>query len=221
MAKAKKTKKPIKNAVKKSVKTNIKKAVVENNEKIPLNTAVKVQEKESKDMNCDNKLSTCCNKESCSCCNKECCYQVWMCKSKCIQFIHCFFKPMLQLVIRLFMANIFLKSGLTKIESWDKTLWLYNNEYKIKFMSVDVAAFLSTAIELACPVLLILGLATRFSSLVLIGMTLFIEFTYVNNIEHYYWVILLSVLFIYGPQKISLDYYLKKMLCKCEDKSKK
>src|SRR2546423_15406564 len=75
--------------------------------------------------------------------------------------------PAGDLVIRLWIANVFIKSGLTKIQNWEGTLYLFQNEYKVPLLPPELAAFAGTATELVFPVLLVLGLATRFSALVL------------------------------------------------------
>lgn len=41
--------------------------------------------------------------------------------------------PIVNLIIRIYMARIFWLSGLTKLASWDKTLWLFSNEYKVPY----------------------------------------------------------------------------------------
>lgn len=72
--------------------------------------------------------------------------------------------PVLDLGIRLWVANVFWKSGLTKIASWDTTLALFENEYDVPLLSPDVAALLGTGAELLLPVLLVFGLGTRFAA---------------------------------------------------------
>jgi putative oxidoreductase len=120
------------------------------------------------------------------------------------------------LAVRLWIAEIFFMSGLTKIKSWTTTIALFEDEYKVPFLSPEVAAYIATFAELALPVLLILGLMTPLSALGLIGMTLVIEiFVYPDTTEHYYWLLLLSVLFTHGGGKFGLDYWLLKRLKKC------
>ena len=75
--------------------------------------------------------------------------------------------PASDLLIRLWIANIFWKAGTSKLASWDSTLYLFEYEYAVPFLSPELAAYLGTGVELGMPVLLALGLATRFSALVL------------------------------------------------------
>ena len=60
------------------------------------------------------------------------------------------------------------------------------------------------------PVLLIVGLATRFSALALLIMTLVIQiFVYPNAYAvHGTWAAILLMLMKYGPGKISIDHFL-------------
>ncbi len=81
----------------------------------------------------------------------------------------------LALPLRAAIATVFWNSGTTKLASWDTTLELFSDEYKVPLLSPDVAATLSASIELSMPVLLVLGLCTRGAALVLLGMSSFIE----------------------------------------------
>jgi len=76
-------------------------------------------------------------------------------------------RPLLALGFRLYVARVFLLSGLTKIHDWSVTLALFQNEYHVPVLSPAVAATLGTATELSMPVLLALGLGTRFAAGVL------------------------------------------------------
>jgi putative oxidoreductase len=111
--------------------------------------------------------------------------------------------------IRVWMARIFWYSGLTKIADWESTVALFKYEYKVPIISPEIASILSTAVELCCPVLLILGLATRLATIPMIFMVIIIEITYLDMREHYYWIMLLLMILTYGPGKISLDNLLK------------
>jgi putative oxidoreductase len=122
------------------------------------------------------------------------------------------------LVIRLWIAEIFFTSGLTKIKSWTTTIALFEDEYKVPLLSPETAAYIATFAELVLPVLLIFGLMTPLSALSLIGMTLVIEvFVYPDTTEHYYWLLLLGVLLTHGGGKFGLDYWLLKRFKKCPD----
>ncbi len=78
-----------------------------------------------------------------------------------------YLSPLLDLGLRLWVARVFWNSGLTKIQSWDTTLMLFEYEYAVPLLSFKTAAILATGIELGVPVLLVVGLGSRLGALVL------------------------------------------------------
>lgn len=118
--------------------------------------------------------------------------------------------PALMLLIRFWMAKIFWYSGLTKISSWSSTVFLFKEEYKVPIVPPELAAYFATAFELACPVLLLFGFATRLATLPMLAMTGVIQFTYLDLIDHYYWSMLLALILCYGPGTLSLDHLISK-----------
>ncbi|MBY0500928.1 MAG: DoxX family protein [Alphaproteobacteria bacterium] len=131
---------------------------------------------------------------------------------KIIFFMERFVGPFLFLFIRFWVARIFWDSGRCKIQSWPTTVMLFKNEYKVPFLSADFAAFSATAIELICPILLIIGLASRFAAIPMLIMAAVIQCVYLCSNEHIYWSILLGLIICYGPGKISLDFFIRKWL---------
>lgn len=117
---------------------------------------------------------------------------------------------LLVLVMRIFIAKIFFYSGLTKLSNWQGTIALFTENYKVPFLPPEFAAYLAATFELTCPILLVLGLATRFAALALLGMTAVIQYTYPGYIEHTYWAFLLTTILFYGAGKASLDHYFNK-----------
>lgn len=120
--------------------------------------------------------------------------------------------PTVQLMARLLMARIFFYSGLTKLDNWNSTLFLFQYEYSnVPILPPQVAAYMAAAAELALPVLLVLGLGTRLAALGLLGMTLVIEFfVYPGTMEHYYWMVILGLLVATGGGRLSVDHLLGK-----------
>jgi putative oxidoreductase len=121
--------------------------------------------------------------------------------------------PLSQLAIRLWVATVFFKSGLTKIKTWDSTLFLFEYEYAVPFLSPELAAYIATATELLFPVLLILGLGGRFAALVLFVFNIMAVISYpdlnpVGIRDHQVWGIMLLVPLLQGPGKLSIDYWL-------------
>ncbi len=88
--------------------------------------------------------------------------------------------PALLLGLRLYIAWIFFKSGLTKIDYWDGTLWLFSGtslpdavsqgNYYVPILAPELAAYAGTAAELVFPVLLALGLLCNFAALSLLAV---------------------------------------------------
>lgn len=85
----------------------------------------------------------------------------------------------LLLVARLGIAAIFFLSGRTKVDGilhiTDSTYELFRTEYALPLVPPAVAAVAATWSEHIFSILLVLGLATRFSALALFMMTLTIE----------------------------------------------
>lgn len=113
----------------------------------------------------------------------------------------------IQLMARVAVGAIFFKSGLTKIANWDLTVMLFRDEYAVPVLPPHIAAFLGTTAELACPILLVLGLAARLGTLPLLAMTFVIQtFVYPENwAEHLSWATMLLLILTRGPGAISLD----------------
>src|ERR1700689_5804317 len=78
---------------------------------------------------------------------------------------------LLALPLRFAVATVFWNSGTTKLANLDATLQLFEDEYKVPLLPPDIAAHVGAAIEVTTPVLLVLGLLTRPTALVLLGMT--------------------------------------------------
>jgi putative oxidoreductase len=116
----------------------------------------------------------------------------------------------LQFLLRLSIAAVFWHSGMTKIASWDTTIALFRDEYVVPILPPELAASLAATVELACPVLLVLGLATRLATLPMLSMTFVIEvFVYPEQwIEHLMWASILVLILTRGPGALSVDHLL-------------
>lgn len=112
-----------------------------------------------------------------------------------------------QLLFRLAIAGVFLRAGLLKASSWESTVALFRDEYRVPVLAPEVAAALATCVELACPTLLLLGLATRLATLPLLGMIATIQlFVYPQAwSEHLVWGSILLLLLTRGAGGLSLD----------------
>ena len=122
-------------------------------------------------------------------------------------------QPLALLAARLYVAQVFLLSGLTKIRDWETTLALFENEYQVPLLSPTLAAWLGTGGELALPVLLALGLAGRFAAAGLsvvniVAVLSLAEIAPAALQQHQFWGSLLIGLLLWGPGRLSLDAWI-------------
>lgn len=134
---------------------------------------------------------------------------------------------LLALLGRFSIAAVFWKSGQTKVQGlaidlvqgefqlgWprlsESAVALFKDEYRLPLIPPELAAPLAAFAEHLFPLLLLLGLATRFSALALLGMTLTIQvFVYPDAYTvHGVWATVLLMLMAQGPGKVSLDHWL-------------
>jgi putative oxidoreductase len=123
--------------------------------------------------------------------------------------------PFIDLGVRLWVANVFWRSGLASIHDWQTTLDLFQYEYRVPLLPPHAAAVLGTGVELIFPILLAIGLAGRLSAFVLFVFNLIAVISYPALSEaglkdHTYWGILLLVTLLHGPGRISLDYLIRR-----------
>jgi putative oxidoreductase len=113
-----------------------------------------------------------------------------------------------QLLFRLAIVGVFLRAGLNKIASWESTLALFRDEYRVPVLSPEVAAVMASSIEVGCSTLLLVGLATRVATLPMLGMIATIQlFVYPHAWpEHLTWVSILVFLLTRGGGTLSLDH---------------
>lgn len=119
--------------------------------------------------------------------------------------------PLLDIFMRLLLADAFFKSGLTKIKSWDSTLFLFNDVYQVPLLNPELAAYLATGAELALPMLLLFGLFTRFAAaglFILNGVAVisyYGELSEAGRNQHLMWGILLAVILLISHSRWALD----------------
>ena len=114
------------------------------------------------------------------------------------------------LCARIFPAAVFWQSGQTKVAGFHlkpSAVALFQNEYQLPVIDPTAAAYLSAVGELVLPVLLVLGLATRFAALGLLFMTAVIEiFVYpLAWPTHGVWATCFVLLIARGPGEVSFD----------------
>ena len=123
------------------------------------------------------------------------------------------------LAARVWVGWIFFKAGLVKIQAWQSTLFLFQNEYHVPLLSPVVAAYIGTAAEIILPILLVLGLGGRVTILIFFIYNAIAVFSYphlwtpegaMGLAQHINWALLLGLLMFHGPGKLSVDYWIKR-----------
>jgi len=122
----------------------------------------------------------------------------------------------LQLAMRIGVGSVFFKAGLLKYGSWELTVKLFQDEYKVPVLPPEVAARMAMFQELTIPILLFLGLGTRLATLPLLGMIAVIQtFVYPNAwTDHLTWGSILIFLLTRGPGVFSVDNLIEQSLSK-------
>jgi putative oxidoreductase len=121
------------------------------------------------------------------------------------------------LLARFSVGAVFWQSGLTKLDGWhvsDSAVYLFQTEYKLPLINPWAAAHLGAFSELSFPILLFVGLASRFSALALLCMTLVIEiFVYPDAWPtHGTWAVCFLLVIARGPGLFSLEHLIARKL---------
>ena len=131
---------------------------------------------------------------------------------------------LVQLVMRLALAVPFWRSGILKWDGFlklsDTAVTLFSDEFMLHlpggpyhFPAPAVMAFLSGCGEIMFPVLLVLGLGTRFAALGLLSMTLIVELTVPDGWPiHLTWAAMALGIMAWGPGRISIDHVARSFL---------
>jgi putative oxidoreductase len=130
----------------------------------------------------------------------------------------------LAFVIRLGIADVFWRSGETKVSGWhvtESTIQLFRDEYKLPLVSPEWAANVAALQEHLFAFLLVIGLASRLSALGLLAMTAVIElFVYPENWpDHLLWSGALLYVVARGPGTLSVDALIARLLARDEPPS--
>ncbi len=127
------------------------------------------------------------------------------------------FVPILLLVCRIWVGYVFFNSGLTKIATWDSTLYLFEYEYQVPLLPWQLAAYVGTATELILPVFLVLGLFTRPMAAALFVFNIMAVVSYPvlwqgGFYDHQLWGLMILIVVIWGPGIISSDSLLRRKI---------
>ena len=134
-------------------------------------------------------------------------------------------ESLIALIGRFSIAAVFWKSGQTKVQGFaidigsgeftlglprlsDSAVDLFRDEYKLPLVPPELAAFMAAFAEHLFPLLILIGLATRFSAAALLMMTLIIQLLVYPDAwpTHGVWAAVLIFLIARGPGVFSLDY---------------
>jgi putative oxidoreductase len=123
-----------------------------------------------------------------------------------------------QLVLRVGLAVPFWRSGILKWDGFlqlnDTAVLLFSEEFKLhlpggpySYPAPEVMAFIVGCAEIALPVLLVVGLATRLAAFALLLMTVVVELTVPDGWPvHVTWAAMALGIMAWGPGRLSLDY---------------
>lgn len=127
------------------------------------------------------------------------------------------FMTLFLLFIRLYVAWIFFRAGLLKLDNWSATEYLFQYEYQVPLLPWELAAYLAVVTELVVPLFIATGLLTRLAALVLFGFNAVAVIAYPTlwsagfelfskgAMDHQIWGLMLLVLVLVGAGRWSLD----------------
>jgi putative oxidoreductase len=131
---------------------------------------------------------------------------------------------LVQFVMRVALAVPFWRSGVLKWSGFlklsDTAVTLFTDEFMLHlpggpyhYPAPAVMAFLSGCGEITFPILLVVGLATRFAALGLLLMTLIVELTIPTGWPmHITWAAMALGIMAWGPGRFSIDFWLQKAM---------
>ena len=117
--------------------------------------------------------------------------------------------PVVDLLVRLWLAQVFFVSGTVKLLNWQTALDLAANEYPVSWMSPVAAAYTGVTIEIVGPVLLALGLLTRAGAFAMLILALVVQFNYLAFDSQLLWAAWLGWYVVFGAGAFSLDHALR------------
>ncbi len=126
------------------------------------------------------------------------------------------------LALRFALAIPFYRSGMTKWDGFlqlsDGAKYLFQEEFKLNlfgaqygFPAPDTVAFAAGLAEVILPVLLLLGLGTRFAAFGLLIMTGVIQLVYPDGWASFHlpWAAMALAIVVCGPGRVSIDHLIR------------
>lgn len=129
-----------------------------------------------------------------------------------------YLRPVADLIARLYIARVFFLSGLSKIQDWETTIYLFREEYHVPLLPPEFAAVSGTVGELIFSVLLALGLFTPISAFVLFILNIVAFASYYHALieapaawhDHLEWGIVLALLMTVKSGCLSIDGFIRR-----------
>lgn len=121
------------------------------------------------------------------------------------------------LLLRLYVAWIFFRAGLLKLDNWAATEYLFQFEYQVPILPWQWAAYLAVATELLVPAFIAAGALTRVAAVVLFGFNAIAVISFPvlwkdgfelfskGAMDHQIWGLMLLMLVLSGAGRWSLD----------------
>ncbi len=121
--------------------------------------------------------------------------------------------PGFLLGLRLYVATVFFRSGLTKVQDFSSTIALFENEYRVPVLSPQLAAVSGTGTELLLPLLFALGIASRPVALVFfvfnaVAVVSYPDISEAGVKDHLLWGTMMLVVLFHGAGSLSVDHRL-------------
>ena len=122
-----------------------------------------------------------------------------------------------QLALRFALATPFWRSGINKWDGFldlnDTAVFLFSSEFKLHlpggpypYPAPEIMAFAAGSAEIVLPILLVLGLATRFAAFGLLLMTAVVQLTVPDGWPlHLTWAAMALGVAAYGAGRLALD----------------
>ena len=129
-----------------------------------------------------------------------------------------------QFVLRCGLAVPFWRSGVNKWDGFlqlnDVAILLFSSEFQLhlpggpySYPAPAVMAFAAGSAEILLPILLVLGLATRFAALGLLVMTVIVQLTVPDGWPlHLTWAAMALGIMAWGPGRASLDHLIQERM---------
>ena len=120
--------------------------------------------------------------------------------------------PVVDLLIRMWLAQMFFASAVVKLAHWNDALYLAAHEYPVAWMNPVAAAYLGVSIEFFGAALLAVGLATRFAAVSMLILAVVVQLNYVVLDSNLFQAALFGWFAVRGAGALSLDRLLSRGL---------